>query len=200
MFNWLGHQSMFPVPTSGEVMTPVTGHFASLLIVSPVVVWIVCLDVAWTSRIVRRLPRRSDRDFRRLLGWETARGATTPVGNFSFVDLETVQIRCFETGSIAHCAIDIDDVTAFATDQVVMIVSDPVLVQRGRADRLNSTNETLVDQQAQGVVDRLARDRSDVGLGGFGHILCSAVGLVGDGSKNCEPLRGDVESVAFQGF
>jgi hypothetical protein len=130
----------------------------------------------------------------------TASRTTTPIGNFGLVDLEAIQIRCFETRSISHCAIDIDDVAAFATDEVVVIVSDAVLVQRGRADRLNAANETFVDEQAERVVDRLTRDRSDVGLGGLRDVFRGAMRTVSDGTKNGETLRGDVESVALQGF
>lgn len=129
-----------------------------------------------------------------------ASGATTPIGHLGFVDLEAVHVRCFETRSIAHCAIDVDDVTAFATDEVVMVVSDAVLVQSGRANRLNSTDQTFVDQKAEGVIHRLAGDCSDVGLRCLGDVFGRAVGLVGHRSENGEPLRGDVESVALQGF
>ena len=129
-----------------------------------------------------------------------AGGTTTPIGHLGLVDLEAIDIRCFETRSIAHCAIDVDDVTAFATDEVVMVVSDAVLVQSGRANRLNSTDQTFVDQKAEGVIHRLAGDCSDVGLRCLGDVFGRAVGLVGHRSENGEPLRGDVESVALQGF
>lgn len=129
-----------------------------------------------------------------------ASGATTPIGHLGLVDLEAIDIRCFETRSIAHCAIDVDDVTALATDEVVMVVAHAVLVESWRANWLNSTDQTLVDQEAEGVVHRLARDCSDVGLRCLGDVFRCAVGLVGHRSENGEPLRGDVESVAFQGF
>jgi hypothetical protein len=130
----------------------------------------------------------------------TASWATTPIGNLGFVDLESVEVRCFEARSISHSTIDIDDVAAFAADEVVVVVSDAVLVQRRGADRLNAPNETFVDEQAERVIDRLARDRSDVGFGGFGDVFGRAVGLVSDGAKYRKPLRGDVESVALQSF
>ena len=81
-----------------------------------------------------------------------------------------------------------------------MVVADAVLVQSGRANRLNSTDQTFVDQKAEGVIHRLARNCSDVGLRCLGDVFGRAVGLVCHRSENGEPLGRDVESVALQGF
>ncbi len=59
-------------------------------------------------------------------------------------------------------AVNVYRPAAGATDEVVVVVIDPVLVTGRRARRLDTPDEAIAGQHAQGVVNRLTGDRSDV--------------------------------------
>lgn len=59
-------------------------------------------------------------------------------------------------------AVDISDGTALATDDMVVIVADAQLEQRGRAGRLDPPGQPDVRQGPQDVVDRLGRHPSEL--------------------------------------
>ncbi len=125
-------------------------------------------------------------------------GTATPVGDFGFVDFESVHVRCFEAGSVADRAIDIDDVTALPADEMVVIVSDAIFVQSRRADRLDSPDQPFVDQEAESVVDGLARNGADVGLRSLGDVVSGAVWMKSDGPQDRETLGGDMKAMPSQ--
>jgi hypothetical protein len=51
----------------------------------------------------------------------------TPEGHLRFIDLETLVIAGSQTGCLAHSAVDIDHTAAISTDQVMVVVGDPIL-------------------------------------------------------------------------
>jgi hypothetical protein len=57
---------------------------------------------------------------------------------------------------LADCAVNIDHPAAETADQVVMVVASPVLVARRRPCGLDASDQTLVGQDGEGVVHRLA--------------------------------------------
>ena len=85
-------------------------------------------------------------------------------------------------------AVDINRATARATDDVVMIVVDPVLIAARRMGRLNAPYEAIFGQNAQGVVYRLARDRTDLSPHQVLDLVRRAVRAVGHRSQDSQTL------------
>jgi hypothetical protein len=56
----------------------------------------------------------------------------------------------------------------------------------------------MVDEQREGVVDRLERNRTDIRADPFGHAIRGDVRLTGDDAHDREPLRGDVNAALAQ--
>ena len=83
-----------------------------------------------------------------LLVLRTALRAGAPVDHFRFLDVETVVVRRVEAGRFADGAVDIDRFSASSADEMVMVVADAILEQRGRTGWLNATNDTLFHQGA----------------------------------------------------
>lgn len=84
-----------------------------------------------------------------------------PIRDVGFVDLVAVVVRRGEARRGTDCAVDVDEMTADATDEVMVVVIDAILVASGRPYWLNSPDEALFGEDAEGVVDGLARDRAD---------------------------------------
>lgn len=70
-----------------------------------------------------------------------------------------------------------------------MVVADAVLVASRRTGGLNAPQQAFVDQDAECVVDRLARDGADIVSGGLGDIVSGAVGAFRHGLEYGQPLR-----------
>jgi len=85
-----------------------------------------------------------------------------PVDDFCLVDCEPVVVGWIQTGRRANGAINIHGQSATAANDVVMIVANPVFVASGRTRRLDAPDQSLVGQDAQGVVDGLARHCTDL--------------------------------------
>jgi len=51
----------------------------------------------------------------------------TPEGHLRFIDLKTLVITSGQTGRLTHSAIDINYTTAISTDQMVVVVGNPIL-------------------------------------------------------------------------
>jgi len=107
---------------------------------------------AWSGRLLLCISRRS-----RL----TARRATSPEDDLSFIDFETMIIVCEEAGRGPKRAVDIEGLAAASADQVMMIVAHSIFVSGRRSRRLDSAEEVFLDQDAECAVDGLARDGSD---------------------------------------
>jgi hypothetical protein len=88
--------------------------------------------------------------------------AGAPVNHFRFLDLEAVVMRRVEARRLADGAVDIDRFPARSADQMMMIVTDAILEQRGGTGWLNATDDTLFHQGAESVVNRLFRDGTDL--------------------------------------
>ena len=77
---------------------------------------------------------------------------------------------------------------------MVMIVADAILESRGGPRRLYTAEEPVIDEQRERVVDRLQRDRADLGSDAFGHAIRGDVRLTGYHAHDGEPLCGDVDA------
>jgi len=82
----------------------------------------------------------------------------TPVGDFRFVDIETLVVNCRKTGSSAYGTVNIKNIAATAADEVMVVIADAIFKQGRRADGLDATNDAGIGQNAQGVINRLTRD------------------------------------------
>jgi hypothetical protein len=87
-----------------------------------------------------------------------AGGAEPPEGDLSFVEDEAVGVGWGEAGSAADGAVDIGGEPTTATDNMVVVVANPQLVEGHTAGRLDAPGYPGVDQGGQHVVD---------GLGGY---------------------------------
>jgi hypothetical protein len=81
---------------------------------------------------------------------------TAQVGDFGLVDLVAHVVGRRQARGSADGAIDVDDSAALATYQVVVVIINATFVASSGPDGLNPPDETLVDQDAEGVVDGLA--------------------------------------------
>ena len=78
---------------------------------------------------------------------------------------------------------------------MVVVVTDAVLITGRRPGRLDAPEQTLVDQDAEGVVHPLTRDRTNLSSDGLGNVVCAAVRSIGHRPQNGQPLGGDLDTV-----
>src|SRR5262245_54154455 len=96
------------------------------------------------------------------LGRQTP-GTGAPVDHLRLIDFIARVGGGGQAGGVADGAVHIDRVSAGATDQVVVVVANAILVECRRAGGLDAPEESLLDQHAEGVVHRLSRDGADLG-------------------------------------
>jgi hypothetical protein len=104
------------------------------------------------------------------------RRADSPVRDVGFINVIAVIVGRRETGCGANCAIDVDDAGALSTDEVVVIVVHAVFVAGRGTNGLDATQEVVVNENGESVVDRLTRDAADVGLGDVSYFVGGHVG------------------------
>ena len=136
----------------------------------------------------------------RAFAFALARGTQSPVGHLSFIDLVAIVIRCRQAGSRADRTVDVNDTAARTTDQVVVVVVHPVLVASRRTDGLNPSENALIDQDAQCVVDGLARNRAEFELREFGHFVGRDVGADRHRPQHRDALGGCLKTVVAKLF
>jgi hypothetical protein len=95
---------------------------------------------------------------------------------------------------LADRTIDVQHPVADAADEMVVVVPDPVLIPGGRPGRLDAPDEPVLAQIGKRVVDRLRRDRTDLGPGPIGNQVCRDVRYVGDRPQDRQSLGGDTET------
>ena len=96
---------------------------------------------------------------------------------------------------MADCAIDVDHFSTCAADQVVVVVIDPILIAGRRSGGLDSTEDTLLGQDTEGIVDRLSRDDPDFGANALGNVIRGAMGPNGHRPQDSQSLGGDGDSI-----
>ena len=77
---------------------------------------------------------------------------------------------------------------------MVVIIADPILITSRRAGRLNASDKPLGDQNPQGVVHRLQRDRPNFGPDDLGHAVGRNVGLTRYGPQYSQSLGRDLNA------
>ncbi len=76
---------------------------------------------------------------------------------------------------------------------MVVVVIDPALEEGGRPDGLNSSDESILDQDTEGVIHRLARNGTDVDLSDLGHAIGRDVGVSRYRPQHRQALGGDLD-------
>jgi hypothetical protein len=124
--------------------------------------------------------------------------APTPIGNLGFVDLVTLVVGSGEARGRADCTVDVDDTAADTTDQMVVVVADPIFEAGRRSRWLNTANKAFLDQDAKCVVHGLKRDGADLCPDNLGNTVGRDVGPAGDGAQNGETLGRDLNTALPQ--
>ena len=99
-----------------------------------------------------------------------------------------------ETGGRADRAVNVHDTPADPADQMMVVVADAILEASRRSRRLDAPYEALAGKNAQGVVDRLQRDRADLGPYGISHGIGGDVRLTRDCPQDSQALRRDLDA------
>ena len=89
-------------------------------------------------------------------------GTSAPVDNLGLVDLEAVVFLNVKARRISNGTVDVEDQTTASADEMMVVVANTVLITSRRASGLNPTDETLVGEGAERVIDRLSGDRADL--------------------------------------
>lgn len=118
----------------------------------------------------------------------TARRAVSPVDNLGLVDDETMILVRRQTGRIPNCAVDVYKAVTASADQMMVVIVHTVFIAGGKARRLNAANKSLVDHEAEGVVNRLAGYGSDAGANGGGEFISRRMRMRRHGAQYCESL------------
>jgi hypothetical protein len=76
---------------------------------------------------------------------------------------------------VPNGTVDIDRFSAGATDNVVVIVPNTILVERRRSGGLDAPNDTFLGQDSEGVVHRLTRNGPDLTANILGDVVSRGV-------------------------
>ncbi len=118
----------------------------------------------------------------------TALGAAAPVDDLGFIDLEARVVGGVEAGGRTHCARHIDESPTHSTGEVVVVVPHTVFEARRGASGLDAADDPLLRQHGEGVVHRLAGDRSDATANRRSDLVGASVGVGGHRLEHGDPL------------
>ena len=122
----------------------------------------------------------------------------TPVDDLGLVDIELPIIDRRQARRVADRTVDIDKAFAAPADEVMVIVTDSSLVPGRRSSRLDETNDSMLSERSEDVVDSLARDCPYVLPDTLGDKVCRCVGMSRQRSKHGQSLGRDVEPMPTQ--
>jgi hypothetical protein len=118
-----------------------------------------------------------------------------PVGDFCFVDLVAHVVCRGQARSGPYRAVDVDHAAADAADQMVMVVADARFEAGRGTGRLNAPDDAFANQDAQGVVHRLKRDRANLRSHRVGYAIGGDMRLGGHRPEHRQALRRDLKTV-----
>lgn len=136
-----------------------------------------------------------------LRGVCAAIGADAPIDDFGLVDLISgVMVGC-QAGCLADGAGDVGGFSAGSADDVMVVVTDAILVECGGTGGLYSSDEAFFGEHSEGVVDGLPGDGTDIGSHGLGDGVGGGVWHRRYGSEHGQALGRHLDAViAQQGF
>ena len=97
--------------------------------------------------------------------------------------------------SVADGAVGIDRFSAGATNQVMVVVADTILVTSRRTGWLNTPDDALLGQDSQRVVHRLPRYGTDFGASLLGNVVRRAMWPIRHRPQHCQSLSRDLDAV-----
>lgn len=118
--------------------------------------------------------------------------------DLGLVKKETVVVVGGEARGRADGAIDVVHQITPSANEMVMIVSNPVLVAGNRSCGLYPTQEVLLDEDPKCVVHGLTGDRSQLVANGLGYVLSGDVWVASQGFHHGDALSGDLEALISQ--
>ena len=122
-------------------------------------------------------------------------GAFSPIHNLGLIDLVARVVRRGQAGRIPHRAVHIDHLPAITANEMMMIVVNPVFVSRGRPGGLDAPDETLVHQDAEGIVYRLARNHANLDSYDLGDFIRCPVWVNRHRTHNGQALGRSLDTV-----
>lgn len=118
--------------------------------------------------------------------------------DLGLVKKETVVVVGGEARGRSDGAIDVVHQITPSANEMVMIVSNPVLVAGNRSCGLYPTQEVLLDEDPKCVVHGLTGDRSQLVANGLGYVLSGDVWVASQGFHHGDALSGDLEALISQ--
>ena len=116
--------------------------------------------------------------------------AGPPVHHLRLINLISRIVHNIQTRRLPGCTIDIDHLSAASTDQVMVIITYPILIPRRRSRRLNPPNQTMLRQSPQSIVNCLTRNRPNLRPHVFRQIIRRAMRTPRHRPQHRNPLRG----------
>ena len=123
-----------------------------------------------------------------------------PVDHLRLIDLVTRCVGGGQARGVADGAVDVDCFSAGATNQVVVVVPDSILVKGRRPGGLDTPDDTLLGQYPQGVVHRLSRDGTDLGTHVCGDVVSRAMGPPRNRTQNRQALSRYLDTMFAKDF
>ena len=122
-------------------------------------------------------------------------GTDAPIDHLRLVDLVIRVGGGGQAGRFADGAVDVDRFSAGTADHVVVVVTDPRIVEGRRPGGLNAPDEALLGQHPEGVVHRLPRDGTDLGANVLGDAIRRAMRATRDRPQHGQALGRDLETM-----
>lgn len=118
--------------------------------------------------------------------------------DLGLIKKETMVVVGGEARGRADGTIDVIHQIAPSANEMVMIVSNPVLVAGNRSCGLYPTQEVFLNEDPKCVVHGLTGDRSQLVANGFGDVLSGDVWVASHGFHHGDALSGDLEALFSQ--
>ena len=106
---------------------------------------------------------------------------------------------CGEAGCVADGTANVFSLPAGPADEVMMVIADAVFKAGGRVSWLYPTNDALVGEDVQDIIDRLTGDRAEFRADIHGELIGGRMGMAGDGTQDGDTLGRDREVMLAQG-
>ena len=118
--------------------------------------------------------------------------------DLGLIKKESMVVVGGEARGRADGTIDVIHQIAPSANEMVMVVSNPVLVAGNRSCGLYPTQEVFLNEDPKSVVYGLTGDRSQLVANGFRDVLSGDVWVASNGFHHGDALSGDLEALRSQ--